>query len=327
MTGKQQKPYAQMRGVAALIGNVESLTEAVPVSDQAAIAMQDQPSREIPIAQIALPSNQPRKYFDPIKLQQLASSIAKHGLIEPIIVRQRGDQYELVAGERRYRAAQLPEAEGLKTIPAKVMDLGDESAWEIAMLENLQREDLNPLEETEGMLQLFALRFGCSTTEVISLLHRMKNEAGGKVSTQNVLGSEQANMIQTVFDQVGRTTWQSFVSSRLPILNLQEDVLEVLRNGSLEYTKGKAIARLDNLAQRRKLIKQAIDKNWSLSQIREKVAALLKPDATEPPEQTVKGRAANVFKQVNRSKIWDDPKKARKLDQLLSNLEALLVDG
>ncbi|MFM2431908.1 MAG: hypothetical protein RLZZ511_3121 [Cyanobacteriota bacterium] len=319
MVAKSQKPYAQMRGVAAFLGTpLNAVPPATSNSHSSVI--------EVSLNEIILPSNQPRKYFDPAKLHQLAISIGQHGLLEPLLVRKHDNGYELVAGERRYRAAQLPEA-GLATIPVKVMDLTDQTAWEIAMLENLQREDLNPLEETEGMLQLFALRFDLTIAEVISLLHRMKNEEAGKVSTQNVLSSEQAVTIQTVFEEVGRTTWQSFVSTRLPILNLPEDVLDVLRDGSLEYTKGKAIARVDNLAQRRSLTKQAITKGWSISQIREKVAALLEPDATEAAAQTPKARAASVFKQVNRSKIWDDPKKAQKLDKLLSNLEALLADS
>jgi ParB family transcriptional regulator, chromosome partitioning protein len=99
---------------------------------------------------------QPRHYFDPEKLEQLVQSIAQHGILEPLLVRPlETNQYELVAGERRYRAALKL---GLSEVPVVIRQLNDEEATQLALIENLQREDLNPIEETEGILQLLAFK-------------------------------------------------------------------------------------------------------------------------------------------------------------------------
>ncbi|MFW9265535.1 ParB/RepB/Spo0J family partition protein, partial [Nostoc sp. CALU 546] len=140
---------------------------------------------EISIDSITLPSNQPRRYFDPQKLQQLKESICTHGILEPLLVRplEKIGQYELVAGERRYRAAK--EA-GLPLVPVTVRELTDAEAVQLALVENLQREDLNPVEETEGILQLLSLKLQIDVAEVTSLLYRMRNEVVGNTN-QNVL--------------------------------------------------------------------------------------------------------------------------------------------
>ena len=89
---------------------------------------------------------QPRQWFDPQALEELAQSIREHGVIQPVIVQRQGDRYELVAGERRWRAAQMA---GLQRIPAVVRDLAPAELVELALIENLQREDLNPIEQAE----------------------------------------------------------------------------------------------------------------------------------------------------------------------------------
>jgi len=134
---------------------------------------------------IILPSTQPRRYFDPKAMQSLVESVKREGILQPLLVRPVGDKYELVAGERRYRAAQ--EA-ALTEVPVTVREMSDEQAVQYALTENLQREDLNPIEETEGTLQLLALRLGCETADVSSVLYRMENEAKGKI-TRNVSGN------------------------------------------------------------------------------------------------------------------------------------------
>jgi len=96
-------------------------------------------------------ASQPRKQFDEEKLQELADSIEKHGLIQPIVLRKSGKGYEIVAGERRWRAARLI---GLKEIPSIVKELTDEENMLLAIIENMQREDLNPIEEAEGIKQM-----------------------------------------------------------------------------------------------------------------------------------------------------------------------------
>jgi len=99
---------------------------------------------EVKINDIEPNTNQPRKYFDTEKLEQLAESIRKHGVVQPIIVRRENGTYRIVAGERRWRAARLA---GLTTIPVIEKDLSNKQIMEIALIENIQREDLNPIEE------------------------------------------------------------------------------------------------------------------------------------------------------------------------------------
>ncbi|MEL6164299.1 MAG: ParB/RepB/Spo0J family partition protein, partial [Cyanobacteria bacterium J06628_3] len=183
----------------------------------------------LPISEIQLPDSQPRRYFGEEKLESLTESIRKHGILEPLLVRPKNGKYELIAGERRLRASKQAE---LTEVPVIILDLDDTQTSQIRLIENLQREDLNPLDETEGILQLLSIELKQEVSEVISFLHRMQNEAKGKV-TQNVLGNEK-QAVEDVFNSLGTIGWQSFVTSRLPLLNLPQDVLKALREGGLE---------------------------------------------------------------------------------------------
>ena len=109
--------------------------------------------------------------FDDEKLEQLAESIKQHGLLEPIVVRQREEGYELVVGERRWRATQLA---GLATIAAVVRDYSDQEMMQLALIENLQREDLNPIEEAEGFKRLMD-EFGLTQGEVAEVVGRKRS--------------------------------------------------------------------------------------------------------------------------------------------------------
>lgn len=123
------------RGLGALIPEVE-------------LAERDRDSiQDLEIKAIVPNPKQPRKSFDQSKLEELAASIREHGVVQPIVVRPRGERFEIVAGERRWRASQLA---GLSKVPALVRDFSEAETMEIALIENLQREDLNPLEEAEA---------------------------------------------------------------------------------------------------------------------------------------------------------------------------------
>lgn len=128
---------------------------------------------EISLNRISANPHQPRKVFDQESLEELAQSISEHGLLQPIVVRPHSGNYQLVAGERRFRAAKLA---GLSSIPAMIMELTDRQVAEIALVENLQREDLNPIEEAEAYRRLveefnltqeaLALRIGKSRSAI-----------------------------------------------------------------------------------------------------------------------------------------------------------------
>jgi ParB family transcriptional regulator, chromosome partitioning protein len=129
-------------------------------------------SNTIDREQIKLDPNQPRRYFDPKKLEKLAQSIKELGILEPLLVRPLDDgYYELIAGERRFKAAGIA---GLEEVPCVVKEMDDETVKQVQLIENLQREDLNAFEETIGILELLALRLKMTQDEVISLLNRME---------------------------------------------------------------------------------------------------------------------------------------------------------
>lgn len=225
----------------------------------------------VAIDKIKLPNHQPRRYFDPQKLTGLVESIKQHGILEPLLVRPlRSSAYELVAGERRYRAAK---AAGLQKIPVVIREISDKDTLQFALIENLQREDLNPVEETEGILQLLALRLEKSETEVTSLLYRMLDEAKQKVP-HNVMGNSESQVVQHVFNNIASMEWSSFVSNRLPLLKLPENILTALREGKIAYTKARIIARVKDKAQRQELLEEALDQDLSLSQIKKKIIAI-----------------------------------------------------
>lgn len=127
--------------------------------------------RTLRISLIDPKSDQPRKNFDGEALSQLADSIAANGILQPILVRETGDRYTIIAGERRYRAARLA---GLTEIPALVLEADDESAAKYALIENLQREDLNPYEEAAAIRKLM-YEFSLSQEQVASSIGRSRS--------------------------------------------------------------------------------------------------------------------------------------------------------
>jgi len=186
------------RGLAALIGEMD---QPVPI-DSAPRSVN--PDRMVPIEYVARNPRNPRRSFDENELQDLASSIRQHGIVQPVVVRPRaGERYEIIAGERRWRAAQLA---GLVEIPVIVRDVDDRTALEIAIVENVQRSDLNPLEEALGYDQLIA-------------------EHG---YTQNDLG-----------EIIGKS--RSHVANSLRLLKLPEPVRDMLAAGSLSAGHARAL--------------------------------------------------------------------------------------
>src|SRR5690606_3775214 len=133
--------------------------------------------RPIPLDQVDRNPDQPRRYFDEEQLNELTESIRIHGVLEPIIVRPVEGRYEVVVGERRWRAAQLA---GLTTIPAVVRPLSDREAMEIALVENLQREDLNPIEEAEAYKRLMS-EFGMTQEEVAERVGKKRSTIANRL--------------------------------------------------------------------------------------------------------------------------------------------------
>jgi ParB family transcriptional regulator, chromosome partitioning protein len=275
----------------------------------------------LPIESISLPASQPRRYFDPVKMEQLVQSVKTHGILENLLVRpipDKENQYELVAGERRYQAAK---GAGLKEVPVSIRELSSEQALQVSLVENLLREDLNPVEETEGILQLLAIRLSLKVDDIPSLLYKMQHEAKGNIA-QNVLGNEQGQGIIAVFEELGQLSWESFASSRLPLLKLPPDILEALRAGQIEYTKAQAVARVKNQEQRLALLEEAITNDLSLSEIRTRVKALQPLGTQESPKATIQ----SITRRLSQSKVWEDPYKWKQVQNLLKKLSALIPE-
>lgn len=261
------------------IGIDALFTTSVPAAVPARAA-EDSP-RELAVDRLVPNPHQPRAHFEPAALQELTESVREHGVLQPILVRATGDggEYEIVAGERRWRAAR---SAGLERVPVRVLDLKPGDRLAVAMVENLQRSDLNPLEEAEGYIELLRARlegeepFAALSGEeprerVVRLLRALNNRTAGNTKDNVVLSLESA--VTEVFARVGRITWQSFVAHRLPLLGLSEDVKAAVRAG-LPYTKARAIARItaeriggdEGRARRlrRDLIEQAITEGLSV---------------------------------------------------------------
>jgi len=131
-------------------------------------------------------------------------------------------------------------------------------------------------------------------------------------------------IVEGVFDGLGLMTWASFVKNRLPLLNLPEDILDALREGSLEYTKAKAIAQIPKLNERVEFLEQAIANNWSLSEIRQRISEKKAAVSTENTESNdYKERFTAATTKLRKSRIWSDPKKRKQIEKLLAQLETL----
>jgi ParB family chromosome partitioning protein len=236
-----------------------------------------------------LPSPQPRRRFE--NLEALAQSIREKGVLQPLLVRPLGDgRYAIVAGERRYRAAKMA---GLAEVPVRVLDLSEKEVRLLTLVENLQREDLNPYEETLGVLELLSEDLGKTREEVVALLHRMQNERRGK-ATQNVLGSPEAQRVEEVFRALGRITWESFVQARLPLLGLPEDLRAALEEGTLPYTAALELKKVKYLEARARLLEEAKG-GLSLRELKAKVReALRREQAPHPLSKKVAARLARL---------------------------------
>jgi ParB family chromosome partitioning protein len=204
---------------------------------------------EVAIDQIEPNPNQPRKAFESGKLEDLAASIRASGVIQPIIVRQVGDGYQLIAGERRWRAARLA---GLERILAIVREASDGESLELALVENLLREDLNPMEEAEAYRHLLT-QFGW---------------------TQEQLAQ-----------RVGRD--RTSIANALRLLRLPDEIQADLRGGRLTMGHARALLALATTAEQLKLRDEILAHDWSVRATEDSIRA---GESTAPPSRTPRRR-------------------------------------
>lgn len=212
-------------------GMGRGLSAILASSDPAAIAAATGPRgaqlRELAIDVVRPNPDQPRKHFDEDALQVLADSLGDRGILQPLLVRPvPGGTYELVAGERRWRAAQLA---GLQTVPVIVQDRDDARSLEDALIENMAREDLNPIEEARAVADL------------VEELGLTREAVGRKVGRSRVA-----------------------ISNLLRLLDLPDEVLEALESGRLTEGHGRALLMAEDHADRRRLARRAAAEGWSV---------------------------------------------------------------
>jgi ParB family chromosome partitioning protein len=201
--------------------------------------------RELPIESLQPGKYQPRSHMDAERLQELADSIRAQGLIQPIIVRPLArDRYEIIAGERRWRAAQLA---SLREVPCVVRESDDHAALAMALIENIQREDLNPLEEATALQRLI---------DEFRLTHQQTAEA------------------------VGRS--RAAVSNLLRLLELPEAIRKLVEARRIEMGHARALLTLPP-SQAENLARQAAEEQWSVREIERRVQALQRGEASPPP--------------------------------------------
>ncbi len=203
---------------------------------------------------------QPRKLFDDESLEELSRSIKDYGILNPLSVRIRGSRYELVAGERRLRAAKLA---GLKEVPCILLDVNMEDASLIALVENLQRRDLDFIEEANGINQLIRM-FGMSQEEAAR--------------------------------RIGKS--QSAVANKLRLLKLPQDVLEGLRENGLSERHGRALLRLPEPEQQREALMYIVDNSLTVAATDAYIDALLSQPEEEQRVEKPEGKRTFVLKDV-----------------------------
>lgn len=207
----------------------------------------------IRLSEIEPNRDQPRHEFDSEKLSELAESIRLHGVITPITVRKTGDTYQIIAGERRWRAARMA---GLSEIPAIVLDADEKKTYELALIENLQREDLNPVEEAEGYFTLIE-RMGLTQSEAS--------------------------------ERIGRS--RSAIANSIRLLSLPEEVKEMLAAGELSAGHARALLPLESEKKIKEAAAKVVLKELSVRETEEMVKTLLKA----PKEGTKKTDMTAIY--------------------------------
>ena len=247
----------------------------------------------IPLGRIRPNPQQPRQGFDEVGLAELAASIRSCGILQPLTVRRAGDGYELVAGERRLRAARIA---GLREVPCLVAQVGEEDSALLALMENLQRRDLDCWEEAAAIARLIS-RYGLSQ-EDSALLALMENlqrrdldcweEAAAIARLISRYGLSQEEAAR----RLGRA--QPTVANKLRLLRLPEDVRNLLRENGLTERHARALLRLQDPEVQRRAAGDMVRRQMNVAQAEAHVEKLLQEDRATPP----RGRSTYIIKDV-----------------------------
>lgn len=257
------------KGLGSLLGDVADINRIVETKP---ITEEDLKSEQMIKIRLIEPNrNQPRKRFDEAALQELADSIRIHGVIQPLIVTKRGEHYQIIAGERRWRAAKIA---GLRELPVIVKDYTDKEIDEISLIENIQRQDLNPIEEAAAFQRLM----------------------GEYELTQEELAERVAKS-------------RTVITNSIRLLKLPESVQEMLRTSALSTGHAKVILGLDTAEKQEEAAKIIVNNNLSVRET-EKLVKTLNTPKKKPklPERDLKSdlayeEAENHLKQLLKAQV------------------------
>lgn len=205
---------------------------------------------------------QPRKTFEEERLNDLASSIQQHGILQPIVLRQTVQGYYIVVGERRFRASQLA---GLTKVPAIIKELSDEDMMELAIIENLQREDLNAIEEAESYKKM--------------------------MTDLNITQQEVAR-------RLGKS--RPYIANMLRLLQLPKNVAQMVQHGVLSSAHGRTLLTLKDASKIKKTAKKAAQESWSVRYLEEYVNGLVSKDISMKLDKETKGSKPKMIQQQER---------------------------
>ena len=205
---------------------------------------------------------QPRKTFEEERLNDLASSIQQHGILQPIVLRQTVQGYYIVVGERRFRASKLA---GLTEVPAIIKELSDEDMMELAIIENLQREDLNAIEEAESYKKM--------------------------MTDLNITQQEVAR-------RLGKS--RPYIANMLRLLQLPKNVAQMVQHGALSSAHGRTLLTLKDASKIKKTAKQATQESWSVRYLEEYVNGLVSKDISMKLDRETKGSKPKMIQQQER---------------------------
>lgn len=232
--------------------------------DERLAISQNEQIQKIDLSKIKANPYQPRKTFDDDRLSDLATSIQTHGVLQPIVLRQTVQGYYIVVGERRFRASQLA---GLNEVPAIIKELSDSDMMELAIIENLQREDLNAIEEAESYQRLM-----------------------------NDLGLTQ----QKVAERLSKS--RPYIANMLRLLNLPKDISNQVKEGALSSAHGRTLLGIKDVTMMKKISQQAIRENWSVRYLEQVVNELQDGGQSKKSKATTQIKPKFIQKQERRLK-------------------------
>ena len=322
MTSKKQTGSFNLSGNRVLDGLL-SKPMSVP-SSQSEVELDESASEWIEIDKITRSPFQPRQFFSEESINSLASAFKKQGFKGAINVRKKADGgYELVAGERRWRAAAVAKLDKVRCL---VDEYTDEEALEFALMENLQREDLSKLEETEGILRFLSVRLGTDQDEIIRIIRTEGHS--DRTTRSDVAPSEELTNIEALLS-IFNVGLQTFRTKNLRTLSLPEDIKTAHLEQNLSYSAAIELSKIRDKSARKKLLTEASQANLSFRTIKEKVKSIrLKSEKKQNgTSSALMKRFSEIRKKAKQYQLSTiELQKRKRMEALLDELEDLLAN-